>query len=439
MNDKPNNFNSKNLTLNERFLIESYLKEGLTFTEISTLLNRSRKTISREIKNRRFAKTKDPKLKKSKCAYLKTCNLMNLCNHSYCKGNRLCSKCIMRTCSQYCDTYVPGTCPKLLKPPYVCNGCNYPRTCGYDKMYYRAKYADDKYHHMMSESRKGIDLSPEELYELDQLISPLLLRGQSIAHIYTAHKHDIKCSKRTLYNYIDLGILQARNIDLPRKVRYKPRKKHVKRIKIDQTYRKERTYSDFMRYTELNSGLNVVEMDIVEGRKGGKVILTLFFRNCNLMPMFLLESNTQEQVISVFRTLAETLGTDGMRSAFPVILTDNGPEFKDPWSIEKDEYGDERTKVFYCEPYKSWQKARIEKNHEFIRYIVSKGKSFDHLKQEDVTLMANHINSIARASLNGKTPFELANILLSKNLISTLELEHVPHDEVLVKPILLKK
>lgn len=439
MSEQTTTGNHKNLNLDDRFHIENYLNEGLRFNEIAELVNRNPKTISREVKSHRSAKCKDPKLKKSKCAYRETCTITNLCSNSYCKRNVPCVKCKMRTCSQYCDRYVPGTCPKLLKPPYVCNGCLYPRTCGYDKMYYRAKYADDVYHEAMSSTRKGINLSPEELNRLDGLVSPLLLQGQSIAHIYATHSSEIKCSRRTLYNYVDSGALTARNIDLPRKVRYKPRKKHHKPLESSQEYRIGRTYEEFLSYTEQHPELNVVEMDTVEGTRSGKVILTLLFRNCALMPMFLLDANTQECVISVFDSIEKGIGTECFQKLFPVILTDNGSEFKDSRSIECNEYGEIRTRMFYCEPSKSWQKARIEKNHEFIRCILPKGTPFDGLTQEDVTLMANHINSIARASLNERTPFELAAMLVNNDFLKALKLHAIPHDEVLLKPALLKK
>jgi IS30 family transposase len=306
-------------------------------------------------------------------------------------------------------------------------------------MYYRARFADDAYHDAMSSPRKGINLTPEELYELDSLVSPLLLKGQSIAHIYATHAREIKCSKRTLYNYVDSGALTARNIDLPRKVKYKPRKKHQKTIRNNQAYHIGRTYEEFLAYSEQHPDLHIVEMDTVEGSRSGKVILTLLFRHCNLMAMFLLDANTQECVIEVFNTLEAALGTECFKRLFPIILTDNGSEFKDPISIECNDYGEIRTRLFYCDPHKSWQKARIEKNHEFIRYILPKGKSFEGLNQEDVTLMANHINSIARASLNERTPFELAAMLIDSEFLKAIGLHNIPHDEVLLKPELLKK
>lgn len=142
--------------------------------------------------------------------------------------------------------------------------------------------------------------------------------------------------------------------------------------------------------------------------------------------MFLLKRNTQECVCQIFNTLEQQLKTKGMLDTFPVILTDNGPEFKNPFLLEKNLTGKPRTRLFYCDPMASWQKGRLEKNHEFIRWIIPKGCSLESLKRGDVTLMMNHINSIARASLNGRTPFELASLLLPGSLLK-LDEEHIWH------------
>ncbi|MTK13049.1 MAG: hypothetical protein F8N39_13515 [Clostridiaceae bacterium] len=118
-----------------------------------------------------------------------------------------------------------------------------------------------------------------------------------IAHIYATHAREIKCSKRTLYNYVDSGALTARNLNLPRKVKYKLRKKHRKTAPNPQNYSIGRTYEEFLAYSEQHPEFHVVEMDTVEGAKGGKVIFALLFRHCNLMAMFLLEANTLEHVL----------------------------------------------------------------------------------------------------------------------------------------------
>lgn len=123
---------------------------------------------------------------------------------------------------------------------------------------------------------------------------------------------------------------------------------------------------------------------------------------------------------------------------FPVILTDNGTEFSDPTAIECDGNGNTRTKIFYCDPNCSFQKGMIEKNHEFIRYIIPKGKSFDCLSPQKVNLMINHINSLSRDSLNSHCPFDMANLLLPKDVLELLSLHKIKSDDVLLKPALLK-
>jgi IS30 family transposase len=167
--------------------------------------------------------------------------------------------------------------------------------------------------------------------------------------------------------------------------------------------------------------------------------MTLLFRNSSLLLIFLLPSCTQDSVKAVFDMLYEKLGPIVFRKTFRIILTDNGPEFKDPWSIEMTPDGKRRTRVFYCDPYKSNQKGRLEKSHEFIRYIIPKGRSMHNLTDEKVREMTCHINSVARDGLNGKCPFDLARLLLSEKVLTRLGLRQVSPDEVILKPALLKK
>jgi IS30 family transposase len=301
------------------------------------------------------------------------------------------------------------------------------------------KLAYNTYKALLKDTREGISLSRQQLYELDCLLTPLLKRGQSISHIYTAHKEEIPCSMKTLYNYIDQGIFTARNIDLPQKVKYKACKKKKKESTVEYAYREGRTYKDFQAFIQKHPESNVIELDTVHGgNKAGKVMLTLLFRNCNLLLIILMSDCTKECVKSVFDRLEEALGLETFRNTFPVILTDNGSEFKGPEDLEKSYSKGERTKVFFCDPLASWQKGKLEKNHEYIRKIIPKGTTLTGFEQDDMTLMANHINSTTRASLNGRTPFELAQLLLDKKLIQAVKLKSIPADEIMLKQSLLK-
>lgn len=242
-----------------------------------------------------------------------------------------------------------------------------------------------------------------------------------------------------MYNYVDKNIFDARNIDLPRKVRYKKRKKKSSGA-FSYGYRKGRTYDDFKVFMEQRPDIGVVEMDTVKGkREKGKCLLTMIFTKYDLMLIFLLESATEHCVGQVFDDLQRELGINIFRRLFPVILTDNGSEFKNPSAIEKTRYGSLCTNVFYCDPMASWQKPHIEKAHEFIRKVLPKGKSFDDLTQDDITLLTNHINSFSRDSLDGKCPYDAAKDFMAKKLPFVLGLRKIPADMVVLRPSLLDK
>ena len=107
--------------------------------------------------------------------------------------------------------------------------------------------------------------------------------------------------------------------------------------------------------------------------------------------------------------------------------------------METTEEGEQRTKVFYCDPQASWQKAHIEKNHEYIRYVLPKGKSFSPYDQEDMVLLMSHINSTKRDKLGGKSPFDLFKSPEQQKLISVLGLREIPADEINLTPRLLRR
>ena len=140
-------------------------------------------------------------------------------------------------------------------------------------------------------------MQPEELQYLDDLVSPRLLNSQSVHVVFATSKDKLPCCERTLYNYVDKCLLTARNLDMPRRVRFKARYKHKARTASDAEFAKGRTYKDFQAYMEKNPDVQVCEMDTVIGRPGGKALLTLIFRSCNLMIAVLLERDTQDCVI----------------------------------------------------------------------------------------------------------------------------------------------
>lgn len=287
------------------------------------------------------------------------------------------------------------------------------------KAYYTAQYAKDEYFNVLVSSRDGINQDAADIALLDHLISPLLKKGQSIAHIYANHGSEIPCSRVTLYKYIDMGLFTARNIDMRKKVRYKPRKTPTRVSFAAREFRIGHTYEDYQKYMKKHPNVPVVELDTVIGKQ---VLLTIFY--C---------------VIETFDRLTEELGIEVFQKLFPVILTANGTEFQNRVRMECDQNGEIRTKVFYCNPNAAWQKGMIEKNHEYIRLVIPKVHSMDGYTQENITKLMNHINSEARDSLNGCTPFKLSLMLLDHKLHDTLHLKEIVPDDVTLRPELIKK
>lgn len=416
----------KHLTLNEREIIEDMLKEKANLTEIGKVIGKHRTTIAKEILNHRF---QNP-YKQYNCSF------------TNCQLTYECDKAGSKQCKKTCVNFKEKVCSFLVKAPYVCNGCDKKKICRLSKYYYRAKDADAEYKNFRTESRIGIRISQEEIYEINNVITPLIRdKHQSINHVFINHPDLLYFSKPTFYSYVNSNLFSFRNIDLARKVTYKPRKDDKKRrTRTESIIRIGRTYKDFLDYLTLNPYASIVEMDTVEGIKGGKVFLTLLFRNYNFMLIFLMENKTMECVEKIFINIRKTIGNDEFKRLFEVILTDNGPEFFNPISIEADYHtGEVLVNVFYCDPNASYQKGSIEKNHEYIRYVIPKGNSFNHLIQEDCNLLASHINSTNRIILNNKTPYEAVTTLISKEIINKFNIEFIKPDEVNLSPNLLKR
>jgi IS30 family transposase len=289
----------------------------------------------------------------------------------------------------------------------------------------------------ISESRRGVLSSEQELTALNELVTPLILQGHSVHQIYINNADSLMCSEKTLYNYIDNGFFDARNIDLPRKVRYRPRRKK-KEFKVDKGCYIGRGYLDYQAFILKHPDYHTVQMDSVIGAVGGKVLLTVHFPDTGFMMAFLRASNTSQLVIDVFDRLHNALGKTLFEKLFPVLLTDRGSEFSNPAVLEKSPDGVRRTHVFFCDPNAAYQKGSLEVNHELIRRVLPKGTSFDDLEQTDIDRMMNHINSYGRPKLGDKTPFEAFEFYHGNELFKKLGYTPILPNNVILKPKLLK-
>lgn len=273
--------------------------------------------------------------------------------------------------------------------------------------------------------------------QLNSVISPLLKQGQSLHHILVNNSDSISICEKTAYIYADNGLFEAKNIDMPRKVRFRPRKKKSKELKVDKACRIGRTFEDFNKYREDNPSVPITELDSVEGIKGGAVLLTIHFVLPKLQLAFLRETNDSKSVTEIFNNLYELLGHDNYRKILSLCLADNGTEFSNPTAIECDDDGVIRSYVFYCDPSSSNQKGACENNHEFIRRIIPKHTDLGQYNQEKINLMMDHINFYGRPELGDKSPYEMFEFYYGMEILDILGVHKIPANEIVLKPELL--
>ena len=391
----------KHLTQDDRNILEIMLQNAATFQTIAAALGKDACTISREVRK-----------------------------HRTLVANRF-------TNYDEQNNVINESCPKLEKPPYVCNACKKRHSCRLKRYLYVSRKAHEQYRNMLRDSREGIPLNKAEFYDMDAKLSAAIQSGQ---HMYQAlQSTGVEIAVSTAYKYADKGYFSFTSLDLPRKVKFKSRKK--KRMPyVPPAIKKGRTYADFLQYIETHEITNWVEMDTVIGRPGGKVILTLLFTICNFMVGILLDSKSALAVSQEFRHLREKFAAaqTPFEQLFPLILTDNGGEFANIHSIECNATGTRETHLFFCDAMKSCQKPRVEKNHTLLRDICPKGTSFDQMTQSQLNIIFSHMNSTARKQYNGKTPYQLFCLYHGKEMADLLEIREVPADKVIQSKRLLK-
>ena len=389
----------KHLNLSQRIIIESNLNENISLRKIGTMLGKPHTTVSREILTRRVLV----------------------------RGNHF--------------NNFNTKCDKTDKAPFVCNGCPNRNKCRKNRYFYYAEDANNDYRKTLVESRQGIDFENDEFRKMDKIIKEEVDKGHSFYMIIEDHP-EFDIVERTLYYYQEKGYLSCKNIDLPRLVRYRKRKRNVPKNKSERkenTCRINRTFQVFTRYKEANKITYYVEMDTVEGIKGHSVLLTLNFVPFNFMISYKLESQTISEVTDKINKLKKILGYELFHKIFPVILTDNGKEFKRPDLIEDNGSDVVKTKVFYCDSRRSDQKGSIEVTHEYIRRYIEQGTDLDKYSDDDILLMMNHINNTKREKLKGKTPYELMEEKIGKENIKKLGFYFIPSKDIILKPNLFKK
>lgn len=440
-----NSYNyQKHFTLDDRIKIQKIISENrdndgnltILLKDIGNMLSNDPSTISKEVKKHRIFKARlnysTYSLYNMLCAKYESCNKTCLgTTYKYYPMKKI-SKCI-----DTCDEFEYKTCKNLNHFPWVCNGCPKTKRCQLDKYFYYSDIANNNYKNTLSDSRVGIDLTKDEFDMLDHIVSNGIKEGNPLYNI--VHSFDLPVCERTIYNYFEKGYLTAKNIDLRRKVSYKKRNKKY----IDMTFLRKikqgRTYEDYQKYLVENPDASVVQMDtVMSSQDSTKCLLTFHFVKFHFQLAILLPNKESSSVIKAINALCNNIGIESFQRLFEVVLTDNGIEFSDPLSIEcEPTTGEIRTSVFYCHPYSSYEKGNCEKNHEYIRYILPKGTSFENLTQDKIDLMMSHINSTKRPSIKA-SPYDYMFLTYGNDILDKLKIKKIDSKNIVLSQKLLK-
>ena len=302
-----------------------------------------------------------------------------------------------------------NNCKRAKRWPYVCTGCRkLYGNCPFTKYKYDVTKAQEKANTNLVNSRRGIDINKEEFKELDSIIKNGVDDNKSIYQIKIENSDKIDKSISTLYGYINKGYLTTKRIDLPYAVTYKKRKHNKKyeyslNNKIDRT---SHTYLDYLSYIHIHPGIYVWQLDFLGTIKSdSNSILTFILPILQFTLLDIIKNPNSDKVVEFFDKLEEQIGIDAFKQLIPVILTDRDPCFSDIEGICFSKItGEERCKLFFCDPYVSNQKPNVENMNKQIRLFFPKGKSVDKYTKNDIKTINKTILNKPLRSLDGNTP-----------------------------------
>ena len=405
------------ISLEQRFLIRDRLRHCVPLSRIAKELNLSPSSVAREIQRNRTRV-----FPSSNTSPVPECVQAPLC-----KDN-----CTGRSCSSY--HFVP--CPKTEKAPFVCDSCPSKYPCRNIKYYYIPRDAE-KRALVRKTDKVPIKLSSEQLASLDDLVCERIKqKKQSPFHLFASNEKDISISLSTFYRYTKNGLLNTRYIDLPMAVRYSPRYVPRPVRTKDRSYRIGRTFDDFSKALHEGQFEEVVEMDTVLGLITDKqAILTFCFRNSGLFLCYRLERKNLMTVRRKLLELQKSLGEQIFKKLFNTILTDNGPEFTSPEILEKNAAHQKLISLFFCDPYASGQKGKLEKTHVLLRRFLPKKQSIANVSQAQLNLIRDNINALQRHALDGLSSYQLFVLQYGQDVADSLGLNRISPNMVSFRKI----
>ena len=191
------------------------------------------------------------------------------------------------------------------------------------------------------------------------------------------------CTK-TLYNYVDLGLLTIKNIDLPEKLKQNTKSSNARKNRkilgksIEERPETVNSREEFGHW----------EIDSVLGKKKDTepAIMTIVERQTRMSLWTKVKDLSSLAIDEALQNLINQFGNK-KSEVFKSITGDNGSEFANLSKIENN-----GTSVYFTHPYTSCEKGTNECHNKMLRRFIPKGKSMSDYKTEDILFFSDVIN-----------------------------------------------
>ncbi|MCL2820989.1 MAG: IS30 family transposase [Oscillospiraceae bacterium] len=209
----------------------------------------------------------------------------------------------------------------------------------------------------------------------------------------------------TLYSYINKGVfLNITNADLMYKGKRKRKYRKVRPNRVPRGTSIEKRPVEINNRAEFGHW----EMDLIIGKKNTKsAVLVMTERLTRTEIKRKIPDKTANSVIKEIDKLEANYQSD-FNKIFKSITVDNGSEFNNSNGLEQSiRTSGNRTKIYYCHPYSSWERGSNENQNKMIRRHFPKGTNFDNVTDEEINKVEVWLNNYPRKIFGYKTSYDL--------------------------------
>lgn len=319
----------------------------------------------------------------------------------------------------------------------VCNQCPNHDNCDKDKKYFNLDKAIKVTHENKHDSHVGTEIPDNQLAYIKSVVLDGLKHGRSIEVIWnTTEGLQSICSSRTIRRLIEQQVIDIPYTALRNKTKRRLKYYEFKHSCEEKQYLNKikggRTMTDYEMFLEEHPNALKIQLDSLVGCKTDDVkILTVMFADYWFQIAKLYKTKQQSNnVKNILKSVLNIISEDLNDDVPIVLLSDNGMEFYSIVDLETEKDCPNEVRVFFTHTYTATDKAICERNHEYFRYIVPKGKSFSELNQAFVDVLFSNINSYVRPKLKYLAPIDLFLKDFKMEVIKKLGIVKIPSNEV---------